>query len=170
MKSLLLVMTLLCPVLIQAANLAANYSGSWAMDKGRSSGLPPVYERVKRHTLVNTQTDTELGVMVEVDIGQPDTDKIGFTYPLDGTLSNTQSKIRTQNGLVDVPTTVQALVRADGTIHIDIVRTIPMGDKTITSRATEDWQLSADGKTLNIHRTDDSPRGKSQSDMVFVKS
>jgi hypothetical protein len=170
MKSLLLVLTLLCPVLTHAANQAADYSGSWAMDKARSTGLPAVYDKVKRHTLLNTQTSTQLGVLVEVDIGQPDTDKIDFAYPLDGTLANTQSKIRTRDGLVNVPTTLQALVGADGSIHIDIVRTIPMGDKTITSRATEDWQLSADGKTLNIHRTDESPRGKNQSDMVFIKS
>ncbi|MDT5272302.1 MAG: hypothetical protein QOH49_4488 [Acidobacteriota bacterium] len=30
-------------------------------------------------------------------------------------------------------------------------------------------RVSADGKTLNIHRTDDTRNGKIESDMVFVK-
>jgi hypothetical protein len=30
----------------------------------------------------------------------------------------------------------------------------------------EDWNLSADGKILTIHRADDTPRGKMEADMV----
>lgn len=169
MKSILLASVLALSSLAQAADKAADYSGTWVLDKARSSGLPPQYERVKSHTLVNTQTDGHLNVMVEVDIGQPETDKIGFAYPLDGSVANTESKIRMQQGLVNVPTTLQASADAQGGVHIAITRTITMGERQIISHGTEDWRLGADGKTLNIHRTDESPRGKSQSDMVFVR-
>ena len=41
---------------------------------------------------------------------------------------------------------------------------------TVRLATVEDWRLGADGKTLNIHRSDETPRGeKFESDMVFVK-
>jgi hypothetical protein len=166
MNAILLALSLLLPTIVHAAD----YSGTWVLDKAKSTGLPRFYERVKSHTLVNKQGDQLLEVMVEVDIGQPQADRIGFAYPLDGSVANTESKIRTQDGLVNVPTTLQATRDAGGGLHIVITRIITMGGQQITSHGTEDWQLSEDGKTLNVHRTDESPRGKTQSDMVFVKA
>jgi hypothetical protein len=39
----------------------------------------------------------------------------------------------------------------------------------VTATTTEDWTLSADGKTLTIKRTSESPRGTQNSTLVFNK-
>ena len=37
----------------------------------------------------------------------------------------------------------------------------------VTATTTEDWSLSADGKTLTIKRSSESPRGSQTSTLVF---
>jgi hypothetical protein len=69
-----------------------------------------------------------------------------------------------------VPATLKASDAGDGKLQITISRIIPMGESTFKSITVEDWSLSTDGKTLTINRTDESPRGKMESVMVFVKN
>jgi hypothetical protein len=164
MKFMLLAAMLLSPFVH-----AADYNGTWLLDKEKSSGLPPLYQRVKSHTLVTTRTPRLLNVQVEVDIGLPEKDRINLAYPLDGSVANTQTKIRMQQGLVDVPTTLQATADAQGGMHIAVSRTVTMGGQQTVSDGTEDWRLSPDGKTLTIHRIDNTPRGRMEFDMVFLR-
>ena len=44
-----------------------------------------------------------------------------------------------------------------------------MNGSSINAVTTEDWHLSSDGKKIAIHRNDDTPRGKVDAEMVFVK-
>jgi hypothetical protein len=164
MKSILLASLLALSSLAHAAD----YSGTWALDKSRSK-LPAPYERVKSHILINTQTPTRLNVTVEMDAGFPEKDRTVIVYPLDGTVLNTESKIRMQQGQVSVPATVQGSTDAEGGVHFLTRRTIPMGGQQITSNDAEDWRLSADGNVLTIRRSTDSPRGKFEYEMVFVR-
>jgi hypothetical protein len=39
----------------------------------------------------------------------------------------------------------------------------------VTTTSTEVWDLAADGKTLTIQRTSESPRGTQSSTLVFNK-
>ncbi|UGQ44612.1 hypothetical protein [Massilia endophytica] len=164
MKSILLASLLALSTLARAAD----YSGTWALDKSRSK-LPPPYERVRSHILINTQTPTRLNVMVEMDAGLPEKDKTAIVYPLDGSVLNTESKIRMQQGQVSVPATVTGSTDAEGGVHFLTKRTIPMGGQQITSNDAEDWSLSADGNVLTVRRSTDSPRGKLDYEMVFVR-
>ena len=148
----------------------ANYAGTWTLDMKQSKDLPRYYDRVKSHKLIVTQDEKHLNVAVEVDIGQPEPDKFNFLYNLDGDESKTETMIRTPDGPKAVPTTLQAAVAEDGKLRITIRREIQMPDRTLKGVTTEDWELSADAKTLTIHRTDDTPRGKMQSEMIFVKN
>ncbi len=152
------------------ATAPANYAGNWTLDKKQSKNLPGFYENVQSHKLSITQDEKHLNVAVEVNIGQKEPDKLNFVYNLDGSESKTETMIRTPDGLIHVPTTLKATVNADGRLQITITRTIKMRDQTFDAITVEDWVLSADGKTLSIHRTDDTPRGKMEADMVFVKS
>lgn len=151
------------------AKPAANYAGAWTLDKQQSKGLPPYYDRVKSHRLVVTQDEQHLNVAVEVDTGQPEPDRLNFVYNLDGTETKTETMIRTPEGRVNVPTTLKATVGEAGKIQITITRDLQMPGKVFKGVTVEDWELSADGKTLTIHRADDTPRGKMQADMVFLR-
>jgi hypothetical protein len=77
--------------------------------------------------------------------------------------------MRTPSGTRAVPATLKAVVAEDGGLHITITREMRMGEGAFRAVTAEDWRLSPDGKTLNIHRADDTPRGKRESEMVFVR-
>lgn len=147
----------------------ANYAGGWTLDASKSTGLPPYYAQVKSHKLLVTQTDKQLDVAVTVDAGRAEPDKMSFVYDLTGTETTTETSIRTPMGLVPVPTKLKAVVNADGGVSITILREFPMGGQTIRASTQETWKLSDDGKTLTVHRVDDSPRGQMTADMVFVR-
>ncbi|MDQ6717330.1 MAG: hypothetical protein M3Z17_03155 [Gemmatimonadota bacterium] len=83
--------------------------------------------------------------------------------------SATETAIRMQNGPVNVPTKLKAEVTAGGGLHITITRTIPMGGQPFEAVTAEDWSLSPDGKTLTVHRLDDTPRGKVDAMMIFAR-
>jgi hypothetical protein len=59
--------------------------------------------------------------------------------------------------------------RTQGGMHIAVSRTVTMGGQQTVSDGTEDWRLSPDGKTLTIHRIDNTPRGRMEFDMVFLR-
>jgi hypothetical protein len=170
MKKLFLVIALIFACFTFAQAKPANYAGNWTLDTAKSKNLPKYYERIKSHKLSITQDEKQLKVAVTVDLGGSEPDKLSFVYNLDGSETKTQTQIRTQDGPMQVPTTLSAKVGADGKIHIIIAREIQLPDGPFKGTTIEDWELSADGKTLTIHRADDTPRGKTESDMIFVKN
>ena len=150
----------------------ANYAGTWTLDLKQSKNLPPYYSHVQAHKLSTTQDDKQLRVAVEIDDTQAaEPFRADLLYKLDGTETKTESQIRTPAGTRSVPTTLKAAASEDGTLHVTITRdiTTPDGDafKAVTD---EDWKLSPDAGTLTIHRADDTPRGKTESDMIFIKA
>lgn len=149
---------------------ATSYAGNWALDMQQSKNLPRYYENVKSHKLTITQDDKLLNVAVEISRGQAGPDKLTFVYHLDGSESRTETAIRTQDGMINVPTTLKAVVRDDGRLQITITREIPMQGQSFNGISIEDWALSPTGKLLTIHRADDTPRGKMEADMVFVRN
>jgi hypothetical protein len=152
-------------LLVTTPLLAADYSGKWTLDKAQSADLPPFYEHVSSHALTISQTDNELTVGVDITADSHDPDHFDFVYRLDGTPVQTETKIRTPQGPASVPTALTARPQADGTLVITIDR--KLGD--FDAVTLETWHLAADGQSLVIDRTDDTPRGKFASKMVFVK-
>ena len=74
------------------------------------------------------------------------------------------------SGMDEVITAMKTGNSAQLAKYFDNTIEITMPDKTFKEITVEDWELSNDGKTLIIHRTDDTSRGKMQFDMVFVKN
>lgn len=169
MKNVLLGVALLAASLVNGAAKPVDYSGAWTLDMKQSRNLPPFYANVKSHKLVVKQDWGHLLVAVEVEDGGAEPFKVNFNYSLDGTESKTETQMRTPSGTRTIPTTLKAVVAEDGGLHITITREMRMGEGAFRAATDEDWHLSPDGKTLNIHRTDDTPRGKTESEMVFVK-
>jgi hypothetical protein len=151
----------------RGAAKSVDYSGAWTLDVVRSKNLPPFYGNVKSHKLRVKQDWGYLIVEVEVDDGGAEPFKTTFGYKLDGTETKTQ--VRTPSGTLDVPTTLRAVPAEGGGLHITITREAVRRDQPFRAVTTEDWRLSPDGKTLDIRRTDDAPRGRVEYEMVFVR-
>jgi hypothetical protein len=168
MKKLALTTALLAATALYAATpTAANYAGKWTLDQTKSQNLPHFYARVKSQTLNVTQDANALDVAVEVAVGEQSPDKLDFHYTLDGKEAKAETSIRTVSGPVKTPVWLKAVVQDAGALAITIDRQLP-GDGA-HAKTNELWSLSADGKTLTVHRKDDGPLGARESDMVFVK-
>jgi hypothetical protein len=168
-KTLLFIAVLFAAHLYAAA--PADFTGNWSLDKSRSKDLPPFYASVQTHSLKITQNAKELLVSVDVTSEAHDPDHFDFTYALDGSPVKTETKVRTPNGPMSVPTTLKATPADGGALVITIERELPMRDGgSMKGTTTETWHLQPDGKTLVIDRVDEMPRGKFESTMVFTRS
>ncbi len=170
LKNLFFAAALLAAPLLAGAK-PADYTGAWSLDMKQSKNLPPFYSNVRSHRLNITQDEKHLRVAVEIGDGGAEPFKAGFDYNLDGTETKTETQMRTPAGTRNIPTTLRAEVVEGGGLHITITRERPTRDGAVLRLATvEDWRLSPDGRTLNIRRADETPRGeKFESEMVFVK-
>jgi hypothetical protein len=156
-------------LLMAATPKATSYAGKWTLDRTQSRNLPKYYEHVASHTLDVTQSETALEVAVTVTAAEHEPDHFNFHYDLNGEETSTTTKIRTQAGPTEVPTKLKATRGAKGGLSISIARQFEMNGEQIKAVTIETWELSADSKTLTVHRADDSPRGKMECDMVFVR-
>ena len=171
LKNLVLGAALLAASLAALSVRPADYSGAWTLDMKQSKNLPPFYSNVQSHKLNIRQDDKHLRVAVEIGDGSAEPFKADFDYSLDGAETKTETQMRTPAGPRNIPTTLKAEVAEGGGLHITITRERPTRDGAVLKLATvEDWRLSPDGKTLNIRRSDETPRGeKMESEMVFVR-
>lgn len=163
----LLSLVALLPLLAPGA--PADYRGDWTLDMAHSTGLPPYYANVKSHRLTIAQDDTLLDVFVTIDAGRAAPDTIRLDYPLGGAERRTTSGVRGPGGMMQVPTTLKAEPLAGGDLRVTIARDIPMGAAPVHAVTTEDWHLAPDGRSITIHRVDETPRGKMEATMVFVR-
>lgn len=170
MKKLVAVIFILFAAGVFAFGKPADYSGNWTLDVKQSKNLPPFYSNIKSHKLSIMQNEKLLNVAVEIAEADGEPRKVNLTYNLDGSEMKSEAIIRTQNGQIKVPTSAKVTVAADGKIRISIVRILPENNSSIFGTTIEDWQLSKDGKTLKIHRTNETPNGTLESEMIFVKS
>jgi hypothetical protein len=171
---------LLSGVLAVSAAAPANFAGTWALDKSKSEGLPPNAAAVESLTLTVTQDAQQFTVDSKTTMGsQPDAAAGGgqgrgrgmglypqnASYKLDGTETTADNP-----GGRGGTTTFKATWK-DGGKNLELKRVLKANfqgnDVTITT--TEDWTLSADGKTLTVKRTSESPRGTQNSTLVFNK-
>lgn len=169
MKKLITVIILLTVSVAIAAVKPSNYAGNWTLDKSQSKNLPKYYDNISSHKLAITQDEKLLEVAVAITLGENAPDKFDFNYNLDGTETKTQAQIRTPNGLVNVPATLKVIETGNGKLQITIARELNMNGNTLKGVTVENWQLSDDGKTLSIHKIDEMPQGKIESDMIFVR-
>jgi hypothetical protein len=166
--ALLLALTGAAP---SAAAAPPDYSGSWTLDKAQSPDLPPMYANVRGQRLAVAQTDARLVVDVEIDAGAAEPERFSFTYSLDGVETTATTRVRTPDGMLDVPTRLRAAHGDDGRLHITITRQLPLRGQTVTTTGTEEWELAPDGRTLTVHRVEQMRNGSEMRfDMVFVRA
>jgi hypothetical protein len=86
------------------------------------------------------------------------------TYKLDGTETTADNP-----GGRGGTTTSKATWKDGGkTLELKRVSKFSFQGNDVTVTTTEDWTLSADGKTLTIKRTTESPRGTQEASLVFT--
>ena len=144
----------------------AQYAGTWTLSKADSKGLPKTYDTVTDSTIVVTQDAKAFSIDVTLHAeGRPEYKEV-FTYPMDGTVKEIESTVRTPNGPMKVPTTLSAHSSESG-LELTETRTVNFGDIHDRFTSVELWKLSEDGRTLTVHRTDQRPQGVFEYDMVF---
>ena len=177
------VCVLLAGVLAASAAAPANFAGTWALDKAKSEGLPPQAASIESLTLTVTQDAQQLTVDSKTATGSPEAAAAGgpgqgggrgrgmglfpqsASYKLDGTETTAENP-----GGRGGTTTFKALWKDGGkTLELKRVGKFSFQGNDVTITTTEDWALSADGKTLTIKRTSESPRGTQTSTLVFTK-
>ena len=179
--------------LMAAASFAqgkASYSGTWTLDKDKSTLAGPM--RIDSMTLTVSQTDKEIKIETATKRlppndtpGAPTAGAPGggpgrgpggrgpmgmgdgtTVYSLDG--KETQAEVDGPMG--KMPVTYKGSLRTDGSLELSSSRSFNGPQGTITTTTKETWGLSADGKTLTVDRVNSTPRGEQTSKLVFSKS
>ena len=150
-----------------------NFSGTWLLDKTKSKDLPRQWENVESVTMTVTQDDKQLTVDNKIKRNE-NADQGGgrgmgmmgvSTFKLDGS----ENKVET-TGERAMTSTFKAVPSKDGkTLELDTVRKGDFQGNEVTFTTKETWELSADGKTLTVNRSSESPRGSQSSTLVFAK-
>ena len=172
------------------AQKAANYAGTWKLDKAQSKLDQRMSAGIDSMTWTVSQAGSELKIVSAVKrveaqampappAGGPPAGggrgmgRGGFgggegttVYSLDG--KETTGELDGPMG--KMPVSYKATTAADGSVVLTSSRTIngPNGEAKVTTK--ESWKLSADGKTLTVDRENTSPRGTQTSTLVFVKA
>lgn len=172
------VCVLLSGVLAVSAAAPANFAGTWALDKSKSEGLSQQAAAIESLTLTAAQDAQQFTVDSKTTMGsQPDAAAGGgrgrgmglfpqnASYKLDGTETTADNP-----GGRGGTTTFKATWKDGGkTLELKRVGKFSFQGNDVTVTTTEDWTLSANGKTLTIKRTSESPRGTQNSTLVFNK-
>jgi hypothetical protein len=158
-----------------------NFSGTWVLDKSKSSGLAgPRGGGIDSMTLTVTQDANKLTVASKTTMAAGEGGGPGggggmrrgggmgggdqtFTYNLDGSESKTDIA-----GRMEMKATLKAKIDDSGA-ELDQERTGNFNGNEFTMTQKEHWVLSEGGKVLTIHRTTESPRGSRESTLVFNK-
>ena len=150
----------------QAASAAMpNYAGTWTLDKAKSESLPPNYQGAENIELILTQDDKQLTMELKGLSGPQAAMAQKMTYKLDG--SPTIAEI---TGRATGKATTKAKMSSDGkTLELSTVRNLQFQGMDVTITSTDRLELAADGKTLKIARTTESPRGTQEAKLAFNK-
>lgn len=165
-----------------SAQEKGNFSGHWELDTSKSK----LDERARIQAMMLDVAQTAADIKVQTKTTRtprPEGDTGGngggrgmgrgggfgggdsaMTYTLDGK----ETTIRQEGPMGSVPVTLKAKID-DGKLNLSSARTFngPNGEISITTKET--WTLSDDGKTLTVHREQNSPRGSTSYDLVFAK-
>lgn len=177
MKRLFLIagmMGALALAIVASSLAAANFAGTWVLDKTKSQGLNQRLQGADKVTWTITQDDKTISIDQKVEGGQPPAGGGGggggmgggrppagpSSYNLDG------SETSTENG--PAKSTLKA-TWSGATLELSR-KTVFQGQQgEVTSTTTQKLSLSGDGKVLTAAVHSESPRGAQDSTMVFNK-
>jgi hypothetical protein len=140
-----------------------DFSGTWALDKSKSEGLPP---QLQNQILTVTQKGDKVDIQAKVTTDQGE-DTISDSYTVDG-----KEAPFTPKGPGGLTGTGKRTTHwsADGkSLEAKEDATFDVQGNPVSVQSTRNWTLSPDGKTLTIMQTISSPEGEQQVKRVFTK-
>ncbi|HXT61444.1 MAG TPA: hypothetical protein VN696_00275 [Pyrinomonadaceae bacterium] len=160
-----------------ATDAGPNFSGTWALDKAKSQGLDQRMQNAESVTCVITQDDKNISIEWKIAAGQPAAGAPAGgagggggrgpagpqTYTLDG------KEVTTEGGGQMGGTSTRKATLDGNTLELTSIRAGSFNGNDFKATTTDKLSLSADGKTLTIVRHAESPRGTTDSTMVFNK-
>ena len=181
MKRLFLIagmMSALALAIVASSMAAANFAGTWVLDKAKSQGLNQRLQGADKVTWTITQDDKTISIDQKVEGGQPPAGGGGggggmgggrppagpMTYNLDGKEVTADQPMGQATAKVTSKATWAA---SDLELSRKSVFQGPNGE--VTSTTTQKLSLSADGKVLTATVHSESPRGAQDSTLVFNK-
>ena len=164
-------------VAVVASSAAANFAGTWTLDKEKSQGLSQGMMNAESVTWTITQDDKTIAIDSKVVGGQlpaggPPSGGGGRgpgggapgprTFNLDGKEATAEVTGGTN--------TTKATWSGDGkTLELSSVRAGSRDGQEFKFTTTEKLSLNGDGKVLTVNRHSESPRGVQDSTLVFKK-
>ena len=179
MKKMFLIaglMTAFLLVIVSAsAQKATNFAGTWALDKTKSQGLDQRMQNADV-TWAITQDDAKISIESKVTGGQPPAGGGGGngggggrgmggprTYTLDG------KEVTSEGGGQMGGTNTTKATWEGSTLGLSSVRAGNFNGNDFKATTVDKMSLSGDGKTLTVVRHSESPRGTTDSTLVFNK-
>jgi hypothetical protein len=157
---------------------AANFAGAWSLDKAKSTGLSQGMASADSVTWTITQDDKTISIDSKVTGGQTGGGTGGGTgtgggrgaggprvYNLDGKEVTAEA-----GGQMGGTNTTKATWSGDGkSLELSSVRTGNFNGNDFKSTSLDKLSLSGDGKVLTVVRHSESPRGTTDSTLLFNK-
>lgn len=148
--------------LAAGASAKADFSGTWALDKARSEGLPPDMDQ----TLTIKQTGDRVDVEAKISGGRGE-QTVNDSYVLDGKEQDFTPAL-IGGGKGKGKRTSAWTADGDGfDAAEEATLEGPEGAETV--KAKRRWRVSPDGKTLTIEMTFEGANGPVNSKRVFTK-
>lgn len=156
----------------------ANFAGSWSLDKSKSQGLSQRMQGADKVTWTITQDDKTISIDSKVEGGQPPAGGggggtgggrgMGMGGPQSYNLDGSEATSEVGGGQMTGKATSKATWSSN---DLNLSRTVvfqgPNGE--VTSVTTQKLSLSGDGKVLTAVVHSESPRGTTDSTLVFNK-
>ena len=157
-------------VAVASAQPKTNFAGTWALDKSKSQGLDQRMQNLDV-TWTITQDDSKISVESKVTGGDAPAGGGGGgrgmggprTYALDG------KEVTTDAGGQMGGTNTTKAKWSGSTLELSSVRAGNFNGNDFKATTDDKMSLSADGKTMSVVRHSESPRGTTDSTMVFNK-
>jgi hypothetical protein len=177
MKRLFLIAGLMTAFVLAVVAVSAsggvNFAGTWNLDKAKSQGLDQRMENAESVACVITQDDKTLTMEWKIAGGQQGGPGSGGgmgrgqggprTFNLDG-------KEVMSEGQMGGSSAMKATWSSDmSSLELSSVRTGNRDGQEFKFTTVDKLSLSADGKVLTIKRHSESPRGTTDSTLVFNK-
>ncbi|HEV8139466.1 MAG TPA: hypothetical protein VGP81_06815 [Pyrinomonadaceae bacterium] len=157
----------------------ANFAGSWSLDKAKSQGLSQRMQGADKVTWTITQDDKTISIDSKVEGGQPPAGGgagggggtgggRGMGGPQSYNLDGSEATSDVGGGQMTGKATSKA-TWAGNDLNLSRTSVFQGPNGEITSVTTQKLSLSGDGKVLTAVVHSESPRGTTDSTLVFNK-
>src|SRR6185369_221664 len=161
--------------IVASSMAAANFAGTWALDKAKSQGLSQRMQGAEKVTWTITQDDKTISIDQKVEGGQPAGGGGGgggggrgpagpATYNLDGKEVTADQTM----GQATAKVTSKA-TWAGSNLELSRKSVFQGPNGEVTTSSVQKLSLSGDGKVLTAVVHSESPRGPQDSTLVFNK-